>query len=309
MMDTKFSVSIEEEKDGYTKLVIEPLRQGYGHTLGNALRRVLLTSLPGSAVTSIKVKGVKHQFSTLKGLSEDIVQLVLNIKTLRFGLDNIESAKLKIEAQGPGEVKASDIQLPVGVTISNPDTIIANLADKNAKLDAELTIEKGEGYSLAEERKSNTIGVIPIDALFSPIKRVNPTVSSTRVGRRTDFDKLTMEIWTDGTISGKDALDKAATILVDQFQQIINPVAPKNEDVEEADDKYPNETLKLTVEELDLPTRIANALRKGGYKTVGDLLEASKDDIVKVKNLGERSVSLVENALEQKGVSMGEAVE
>ena len=307
MLDPQFTVSIAEEKPEYSKIVLEPLRQGYGHTIGNALRRILLTSLHGAAITSIKIKGVKHQFSTLKGMSEDVVQIVLNIKTLRVKLDNnIETATLKLDIDGPGEVKASDIVTPVGVTITNPDTVIAHLADKKSKLSMELTVETGEGYSLAEERKTNAIGVIPVDALFSPIKRINPIVSSTRVGRRTDFDKLTLEIWTDGTISGREALNQSAQVLVEHFKQIYQPSATPEVQEEVIDSKYPNETLKLTVEELDLPTRIANALRKGGYKTVGDLVNAQKEEIVKVKNLGERSVVLVENALKQKNVTLSD---
>lgn len=307
MLDPKFTVTVAEEKDGYAKLILEPLKQGYGHTLGNALRRVLLSSLPGAAITSIKVKGVKHQFSTLDGLSQDIVKLVLNVKNIRVRLeDNLETATLKLQAKGAGEVKAGDITTPVGATITNPDQPLATLADKNSSLEMELTVETGQGYSMAEERKSSTIGVIPVDALFSPIKRVNVSVASTRVGRRTDFDKLALEIWTDATLSAEEALKKASDILVEHFQQIINPVEAAEKATSQSEDAYPNETLNLTVEELDLPTRIANALRKGGYKTVADLISADREDIVKVKNLGERSVVLVDNALKQKGVSIEE---
>lgn len=306
MLDPKFTVTIAEEKPDYSKLVIEPLKQGFGNTLGNALRRVLLTSLPGAAITSVKIKGVRHQFTTLEGMREDIVQLILNLKTLRIQLQDVESATLKIEATGPGEIKAKDIILPVGVSIANPDTVICYLAEKKSSLEVEITVETGHGYSLAEERKSPTLGVIPVDALFSPIKRVNPTVQSTRVGRRTDYDKLTLEIWTDGTISAKDALDQAAEILVEHFRQIFNPIEVESQDQAEEENLYPNEVLSLTVEELDLPTRIANALRKGGYKTVADLTKAGQDDIAKVKNLGERSVSLVKDALAQKEVTLAD---
>lgn len=306
MLDQNYSVKTVEEKPDYSRLEIEPLVQGYGYTIGNALRRVLLSSLSGAAVTSIKVKGIKHQFSTLKGMNEDIVQLVLNVKALRIRLDNIEEATLKLEATGPGEVKASDMVLPVGVSLGNPDLVIANLADKNSKLEIELQVKTGTGYSLAEERRTSVLGEIPVDALFSPIKRVNSSVASTRVGRRTDFDKLTLEIWTDGTITGKEALDQAARILVNQFSQIFDPQVEVAEETNTEEERYPNEVMKLTVEELDLPTRIANALRKGGYKTVGDLNKAKRDEIVKVKNLGERSVKLVENALAQKEVTLGE---
>lgn len=306
MIDQTFTINVVEEKEGYSKLEIEPLVQGYGQTLGNALRRVLLTSLSGAAVTSIKVKGVKHQFTTLEGLSEDIVQLVLNLKNLRVKLTDTQEATLKLEASGTGEVTAKQINLPVGVTIGNPDLVIAHLGSKSSKLEVEMTVQTGTGYSLAEDRKSNIVGEIPVDALFSPIKRVNPTVTSTRVGRRTDFDKLTMEIWTDNTIEGKEALIEASQILVNHFNQIVDPQEAETPKEETLEDKYPNEVLKLTVEELDLPTRIANALRKGGYKTVGDLNSAKREDVVKVKNLGERSVKLVEEAMNKKGVELGE---
>lgn len=306
MLDPKFTVAVKDEEAGYAKLIIEPLRQGYGHTLGNSLRRVMLNSISGAAITSIKIKGVKHQFSTLKGMSEDIVGIVLNTKMIRVRMDdkNSDPVVLKLEASGPGEVTAGDIQAPVGVTIANPELVIANLADKSAKLEAELTVESGQGYSLAEERKSTVVGLIPIDALFSPVKRVNPTVSTTRVGRRTDFDKITLEVWTDGTITPREALDQAAQIMVEHYNQIIDPSAAPVEAKKEETDSLPSGSDNLTVEELDLPTRIANALRKGGFKTVADLANADRQDVVKVKNLGERSVTLVDKALALKGVTL-----
>lgn len=304
MLEPIFTTSVQNEKADYAKLVIEPLKQGYGHTFGNALRRVLLGALSGAAITNIKIKGVRHQFSTLEGMDQDIVQLILNLKTLRFKLDNIDKETLKLEVSGPKEVKAKDIALPVGVTISNPDTYLCNLADKKASLSVEITVETGQGYSPAEERKSDRLGIIPVDALFSPIKRVNHTIENTRVGRRTDFDKLILEIWTDGTITPQDALVKAAQILVEHFNQIINPVEIAKLETETEPSYKANETLNLTVEELDLPTRIANALRKGGYKTVKNLTEATEEEIIKVKNLGGRSITLVQEALEKKGVSL-----
>ena len=308
MLDPKFSVTVSKETDNYAQITIEPLKQGYGHTLGNALRRVLLSSLPGAAITSVKVKGVNHQFSTLAGMSEDIVQLILNIKTIRVKMKpDLSEATLKLEAKGPGEVTSGQIKGPVGVEITNPEVVLAHLSDKKSTLQIEFKVETGVGYSLAEERKTPTIGIIPVDALFSPVKRVNPHVQATRVGRRTDFDKLTLEIWTDGTISAKDSLDTASQILVEHFQHLINPGEIEDTGEDSIIGKYPNETLSLTVEELDLPTRIANALRKGGYKTVADLQQATKSDIAKVKNLGERSVSLVENALIQKDVSLADS--
>lgn len=303
MLDPVFNVTVQDEKDGYAKLVIEPLKQGYGHTLGNALRRVLLDSLTGAAITSVKIKSVKHQFTTMDGMSEDIVQFILNLKTLRLHLNGKDKETLTLEATGPGEVKASQISLPVGVTLANPETVLCNLADSKTTLSVEITVETGTGYSPADERKSSTVGVIPVDALFSPVKRVNPSVQSTRVGRRTDFDKLVLEIWTDGTVAAKDTLDQAAQILVEHFEQIIKPAVVEGAKVEAAP-VGDSEVMRLTVEELDLPTRIANALRKGGYKTVADLTTATTSDIAKVKNLGERSVSTVQEAMEEKGVSL-----
>jgi DNA-directed RNA polymerase subunit alpha len=307
MIEPNFTVTVAEEVKDYSKLVLEPLTQGYGHTLGNALRRVLLTSMPGAAITSIKVKGVTHQFTTLPGMSEDIVELILNIKTLRIKLDGVTSATMKLEATGPGEVTAAQINLPVGVTVSNPETVICHLSDAKSTLNLELNVETGWGYSPADERKSNSVGLIPVDAFFSPIRRVNPKVESTRVGRRTDYDKLILEIWTDETITAKDALEQAAKTLVAHFKQIYEPVVSAASTNDQPTDLYANETMRLTVEELNLPTRIANALRKGGYKTVADLTKANKSDIAKVKNLGERSVSLVTDALKQKGISLLEA--
>lgn len=304
MLDQKYTVKVVEESTGFSKLELEPLHQGYGHTLGNALRRVLLSSLTGSAVTSVRIKGIKHQFTTMEGMSEDIVQFCLNLKSLRVRLDKgMDEVTLKLEAKGPGHVKASDIHAPVGVTIANPELVIATLA-KGATLEAEIKVEQGTGYSLADERKTSVVGEIPLDALFSPIVRVNPEVVSTRVGRRTDFDKLVLEIWTDNTITGREALEQAAKILVDQFSQVFDPQIEVEAEATVTESKYPTEVVKLTVEELDLPTRIANALRKGGYKTVSDLANAQRAEVVKVKNLGERSVRLVEEALAQKGVSL-----
>lgn len=304
MLDPIFTVTAQDEKPDYARMIIEPLKPGFGHTLGNALRRVLLSSLSGAAITSIKIKGARHQFSTLTGMDEDIVQLILNLKTLRLRLEGKEKETLHLEVTGPAEVTAKDIGLPVGVSIANPDTHLCHLADKNSTLSIEITIESGWGYSPAEDRKSSAVGVIPVDALFSPIRRVNHVVENTRVGRRTDYDKLILDIWTDGTISPKEALEAAANNLVEHFNQIINPVSAPATDTAAPQSLHSNETLRLTVEELDLPTRIANALRKGGYKTVADLVEASEDDIAKVKNLGGRSVVLVTQALEKKSVSL-----
>ncbi|HAV15274.1 MAG TPA: DNA-directed RNA polymerase subunit alpha [Candidatus Pacebacteria bacterium] len=304
MIQPTFTVAEEQKKDGYAKLVLEPLAQGYGHTLGNALRRVMLSSLPGFAITSVKIQGVNHQFTTLEGLREDIVELVLNIKQIRLRSTVNSAVTLKIDVKGKSEVTAKDIEAPAGVEVVNKDLHLASLSDKTG-LHVELTAEPGVGYSMESERRSSTIGIIPVDALFSPVVKVAYSIESTRVGRRTDFDKLVLQVWTNGTIEPKAALDEAAKILVAHFQQVYNPMI-----VEAVEEGKPvmagqlGDAMKLTVEELDLPTRIANALRKGGYKTVEDLIKATRGEIAKVKNLGEKSVKTVEDGVNKKGFSL-----
>lgn len=302
MIDPLFQIKKEKETADYGKFVIEPLEQGYGHTLGNALRRVLLSSLPGAAVTQVKIAGVKHQFSTLEGLKEDIIEFILNLKQLRIKYEGKKPAKLSLDVTGPREVKAADIKTPAKVEIVNKDHVLGNLANKKSKLKAEIWVESGFGYSPAEERKSEKLGIIPVDAAFSPIRKVNYQVEATRVGRRTDLDRLIFEVTTSGTIKPSEALKKAASILVAYFHQVVSPKkAPK---VKKKEEVTPLGMRELTVEELDLPTRIANALRKGGYGTLGDLIAASCSDLAKVKNLGEKSIKVVETALAEKGVSL-----
>ncbi|OGD63845.1 DNA-directed RNA polymerase subunit alpha [Candidatus Beckwithbacteria bacterium RBG_13_42_9] len=303
MLKPQFTVTAQEEKSDYGQFVIGPLELGYGQTVGNALRRCLLSSLLGAAVTEVEIDGVRHQFTTLSGMKEDIVELILNLKQLRIKYNGQEEVELKLEVKGPKKVTAADIRTPSGVTIVNKDLVLANLADKNSKLNLKMKVAVGLGYSFAEERKASTVGVIPLDAAFSPIRRVNYRVESTRVGRRTDFDKLIMDIWTDGTMEPKKALGEAAKILVSFFKQIYEPTFEKVEEKERVS-LEDQEILNLTVEELDLPTRIANALRKGGYKTVKSLKKAKKSEIAQVKNLGGKSVDMVVNVLREKGINL-----
>lgn len=302
MFDPTFSIKAEKETADCGKFIIEPLEQGYGHTLGSALRRVLLTSLPGAAVTQVKIAGVRHQFSTLEGLREDIVELILNIKQLRFKYKKDMPVKIKLDAQGPGEVKAGDIKTPAEVKIVNPELVLGRLADKKSRLKVEMVVESGLGYLPAVGRTSDTLGVFPVDASFTPVKRVNYKVEAMRVGRRTDLDRLILEITTDGTISPSEALKESAKILVAFFNQVVEPKEAPVE--EEKKEELPSEVLRLTVEELTLPTRIANALRKGGYGTVKDLTTATASDIAKVKNLGEKSIKVIKAALAEKEVSL-----
>ncbi len=301
--DPTFQIEAESQKPGYGLFVIAPLEQGYGQTLGNSLRRVLLSSLPGAAVTSVKIAGVGHQLSALPGLKEDIVELILNIKKIRLIVEGNESVTMTLSKKGPGEVRAADIEVPAGVTIVNPDLILGTLADKKASLEMELTAEKGYGYVPADERHSEEIGRIPLDSLFSPVTRVNYRVEATRVGQMTNLDHLVMEIWTDGTINPSDALKSAAKILVSYFMQVYEPKAKADEAVA-VTPSISDEILKMRIEELDIPTRIVNALANGSIETIGQLLGTPRTELLKIKNLGVKSLSAVEEKLREKGVAL-----
>ena len=303
MLEPNFQLKPEIKKDDYGKFIIEPLPSGYGHTLGNALRRVLLTSLNGAAVTAVKISGVKHQFSTIPGLKEDIIELILNIKKIRLRLFDKKDAKMHLSVSGPREVKASDIETPAEVEIINKDLYLCSIADKKSRLEIEFTVEEGTGYQLSEEKKVETLGVIPIDAMFTPVIRVNYKVEATRVGQQTNLDRLIIEIWTDKSLASEKALEKSAKILVSYFLQIYEPKAVVQESVA-VTPAISEEILKMLVEELDLPTRICNSLKNGGIETVGQLLGTPKKDLFKIKNLGVKSITLVEEKLREKGVAL-----
>jgi DNA-directed RNA polymerase subunit alpha len=310
MNEPMFEVKEEVNQKNYSKFVISPLEQGYGDTLGNSLRRVLLTSLPGAAVTSVKISGVKHQFSTLKGMKQDVVEFILNLKKVRFSVET-DPAKLSdkpikatISVKTSGEVKAKDIKVPAQVKVANPEFVLATL-NKGAKLDAELQIETGSGYSPAEDRERGPISLIPLDASFSPITRVNYKVEETRVGRLTNYDKLILEVWTDGTINPKESIKLAAKTLLGYFNQIVTPKKVAKKEAPTIADTL-GAVGKLSVEEIGLPTRVANALVKAGYETVEDLAAAKKEDLVKVRNLGEKSIKIISVALAEKDVKFGE---
>lgn len=304
ILQPTFQMAVEELSPAEAKIVIEPLEQGYGHTLGNALRRVLLSSLAGCAPTKVRIANVQHQFSTITGVTEDVLELTLNLKSLRVKAETEGTGVLRLQAKGPKVVTGADLEPEAGFSVVNPTQHIATLA-KGAVLELELEVASGRGYVLADD-KGAQIGTISLDALYSPVIKVSYSVEATRVGRRTDFDKLVMQVTTDGTISPADALRQSADILVKQFSQVVDPVGIPEEapalDISPED----AEILRLTVEELDLPTRIANALRKGGFKTVGDLAGTPRGVIAKVKNLGDKSVGVVNEALQKKGVSLGE---
>lgn len=296
------------EKDTFGEFVIEPLNQGFGHTLGNSLRRVLLSSLSGGAVSYVKIAGVSHQFTTISGMSEDIIEFILNLKKLRFRIQGDKQFKLLLDVKGPKVVLGADLQLPTGVELANPKEVIANLSDKG-KLSAEITVEKGIGYVMADEKKTNEIGLIPVDSNFSPVVRVNYKVDATRVGMVTNYDKLTIQVYTDGTITPYHAIEEAAKILVNHFKlfyehDFSNPTADV---VEHLQPSVSDELLNMTIEELDLPLRVVNAYRIGGINTVEDFIKTSRADRLKIKNLGVKSDNLVIEKLREKGINLDEA--
>lgn len=299
-MDLLFNLKKEEEKPNYGRFSIEPLEQGYGQTLGTALRRVLLTSLSGSAITSVVIDKVRHPFSTIPGVKEDVITLLLNFKKIRIKYDGEESIKLTLDKKGTGQVLAKDLKTPANVEIVNPDLLIANLSGPQAKLSVQLEVGRGTGFSPADERKSNIIGIIPLDAVFSPVVRVNYKIEETRVGRLTNYDRLIIELWTDGTISPLDAIKQSCEILIYYFTQIINPKVKQSQPVEKP--KISSVVSNLSVEELNLPARIANALVRGEYETVGQLIAANPQDLAQVRNLGEKSVKVISVALAEHGV-------
>lgn len=303
MIDPKFKFIAEEETANYGRFIIEPLEQGYGHTLGNALRRVLLTSLEGAAITTVRIEGIRHEFSTLEGLKEDMVELILNLKKLRLKLFSDKPVKLNIAVKGQKKITAADVQTSADAEIINKDLYLGSLTDKNAKFEAELTVEKGYGYSLAEERKTGIIGLIPLDATFTPITQVNYRVEATRLGRMTNLDKLILEVWTDGTLTPEESVKEAAKILVSHFLQVYEPKAVLEEGVA-VSPQISDEVLKMTIDDLDLPIRIINSLKKGGIETIGQLLGTPRQDLERIKNLGAKSLVIVEEKLREKGVAL-----
>ncbi len=288
------------EDNRYGKFVLEPLERGFGTTMGNSLRRVLLSSLPGVAVTSIKVDGVLHEFSTLAGVKEDLVEVILNIKDLALKMSSDEPKIITINAQGPSRVTAGDIIVDSEVEIINPDHHIATL-NEEAKLFMELTIEKGRGYVPAERNKhtGQPIGMIPVDSIFTPISRVNFNVENTRVGQVTDYDKLTLEVWTDGTILPDEATSLAAKILVEHLSLFINLTEHVNEVeimVEKEEDKK-EKVMEMTIEELDLSVRSYNCLKRAGINTVQELTQKTEEEMMKVRNLGRKSLEEVQQKM------------
>ncbi|MGB9802935.1 MAG: DNA-directed RNA polymerase subunit alpha [Desulfofundulus sp.] len=299
---------VESSPDNtYAKFVVEPLERGYGITLGNSLRRILLSSLPGAAVTSVKIEGVLHEFSTIPGVREDVTDIILNLKSLCLKLHTDEEKILRIEARGEGAVKAGDIIHDQDVEILNPDLHIATLAP-NGRLFMEITVAKGRGYVPAERNKKgdHIIGVIPVDSVFTPVRKVNYTVENTRVGQRTDYDKLTLEVWTDGSIRPDEATSLSAKILGEHLRLFIG-LTEAVKDVEimvEKEEEKKNKILEMTIEELDLSVRSYNCLKRAGINTVEELIQRNEEEMMKVRNLGKKSLEEVINKLSELGLSL-----
>ncbi|MCL2699307.1 MAG: DNA-directed RNA polymerase subunit alpha [Defluviitaleaceae bacterium] len=303
---------VEIAQDGkYGKFIIEPLERGYGTTLGNSLRRVLLSSLPGAAVSSVKIDGVLHEFTTIPGVKEDVTELVLNLKELAIkNTSEIQDIKLAyLEANGEGEVFARDIKFDSDIELMNPDLHIATLSGgTDCRLFMEITITKGRGYVGADKNKyaSQPIGLIPIDSIYTPVSRVNYLVENTRVGQITDYDKLTLEIWTNGTILPDDAVSLGARILNEHLNLFVDlsDNARSTEIMIEKDEGRKEKVLELSIEELDLSVRSYNCLKRAGINTVDDLANKTEEDMMKVRNLGRKSLEEVLNKMAELGLAL-----
>jgi DNA-directed RNA polymerase subunit alpha len=296
------------EARNYSKFIIGPLERGYGVTLGNALRRVLLSSLEGASVTSIRISDVTHEFSEIPGVREDVIQLMLQIKQLRMMLHSVDSAQLHLDVRGEGIVTAADIIAPPEVEIVNPDLELFTVDARKIKLEIDLTVEKGRGYSPASERSGNLpIGELPVDAIFSPIKRVNWTVGSARVGQSTNFDRLELEIWSDGTISPEKALGMASMVLIDHLRYVAGiseEALPIGVEKEAASSHLTSEAAETPIENLDLSVRVFNSLKRTGITTVGDVLELldkGNEAVMSIRNFGEKSLDELVQKMREKG--------
>jgi DNA-directed RNA polymerase subunit alpha len=299
-----FKTVLENSEENKGTFVLEPLERGFGHTIGNVLRRVLLSSLEGAAISSVKIAGVSHVFSTIPGISEDVIEIILNLKKVRLSMTSDKPVRFSLRVSGKKEVRASDIDTLGAAEIINPDLHIASLNAPTAKLTIEMTAERGVGYVMADEKKSNEIGVLPVDSIYSPVVEVSYKVEPTRVGRSSNFDKLSLFVTTDGTTSPEEALHKASRILSGYFKQIYDPTLDAEVSVEPVST---NSALKLSVEELDLPVRITNALKAIEIDSVEKLVTVPKGTLLKAKNLGVQSVNLISAKLSERGLTLFEA--
>jgi DNA-directed RNA polymerase subunit alpha len=313
MKDFQIPLRVEADKDAlssiYGKFTAEAFERGFGTTIGNSLRRVLLSSLTGAAITTVRIEGVLHEFSTIPGVTEDVTGIILNIKGLRLKLHTDKAKTIRLRKKGPGEAKGSDIIHDADVTILNRDLHVATL-DKEATLDIEMVVKPGRGYIPAERNKEEglPIGVLAVDSIYSPVKRVNFQVENARVGRMTDYDKLTLEIWTDGSLTPRDALSEAASILREHLDIFIHPedVAETKPDQRQEDEHgVVNTNLFRSVNELELSVRAANCLKNANIKTIADLVQKTETEMLKTKNFGKKSLNEIKEILAEMGLSLG----
>ncbi|MFD1393536.1 DNA-directed RNA polymerase subunit alpha [Lacticaseibacillus jixianensis] len=303
----KPNITKVDESTNYGKFVVEPLERGYGTTLGNSLRRILLSSLPGAAVSNIQIDGVLHEFSTIDGVLEDVTQIILNIKKLALKMHSDEDKTVEIDVDGPATVTAADIVTDADVEVLNPEQYICTVAE-GGHFHVRMTVRTGRGYVPADQNKTENmpIGVLPIDSIFTPISRVNYQVESTRVGRRNDFDKLTLDVWTNGSISPREAISLAAKILTEHLDIFVNLTdSAKNAEIMvEKEETHKEKMLEMTIEELDLSVRSYNCLKRAGINTVQELTNKTEADMMKVRNLGRKSLEEVKNKLSDLGLSL-----
>lgn len=317
MKDFQVPMRVEADKDTlsptYAKVTAEPFERGFGTTIGNSLRRVLLSSLPGAAVTTVRIEGVLHEFSTIPGVTEDVTGIILNIKSLRFKLHTDKPKTVRLRKKGPGVVEGRDIIHDADLEVLTKDLHIATL-DKEAVLDIELVIKEGRGYVPAERNKEEglPIGVIAVDSIFSPLKRVNVHVENARVGRVTDYDKLVIEIWTDGSVTPQEALSSSASILREHLDIFIHPDHLSEtglDDLRGDDGKDVNKHMFRSVNELELSVRAANCLKNANIKTIADLIQKSEMEMLKTKNFGKKSLNEIKEILSEMGLSLGSKLE
>ncbi len=286
------SIRVEVDEDRYGEFVIEPLEPGYGVTLGNPMRRILYSGLEGTAITSVKIEGVQHEYQTISNIKEQVTEILLNIKAIRLRSEVDRPGKLRLEVAGEGQVSAADVLASADFEVVNPDLHLATLDSTDAKLSLEMNVERGKGYKEASEESGQAIGVLPIDAIFTPIRKVNYTVERTRVGQRTDFERLSIQIWTDGSITPVEAIKNASNILVNQFflfTNISQGVEDSVEGVSLVANKLQAEQYNVPVERLDLSSRTLNCLKRAGINKVGEVLDRSKTELMSIRNFGEKS--------------------
>ena len=294
-----------DEKRNYSKFVCEPLERGYGMTIGNSLRRILLSSLPGAAITSVKIDGVVHEFSTVQGVVEDVPEIIVNLKCVRLKMHDNDDKNISIDFKGPGEVKAGDIITDSSIEILNPDLHIATV-EEGETLHMEMTVARGRGYNTADKNKTEdmALGTLPIDSIFTPVKKVNYKVENTRVGQRVDYDKLTIEVWTDGSLKPFESLSLAAKVMTSHLELFIDlsETAKNTQVMVEKEESKKEKVLEMSIEDLELSVRSFNCLKRANIATVEDLANKTEADMMKVRNLGKKSLDEVTNKLHALGL-------